>query len=236
MSDTKIETDEVTITQSRPWPEGCTHGIVSRKGFTEHPERYGFIAEHGPDSYWLTDPAWYLRNDRGDHVVPRPGHRLFGLWRTEDAACDAAWRAAEDVEVDVDLATQVAARHSAADLDVALAEQRARQLHQCGACWATWRGERQPALVLRPGDRVEVQGEGDAVVFTGAASAWGPELSAAVTAAAHREILKLRGQLAEMEGEAAHHRTIAGIRRSRIRCLGVVLALLVVALFVARGT
>ena len=204
---TTIETADLRLELDRPWPPDCEHGVLSLEGFTTDAVQFGFVSSCGPDDRRLDD-AWRIVDDRGRFfgAVPGTGRFAFGPWPTLSAACDAAWQAVDAHDVDLDADPQAQVR-LARELD----------LHRCERCMTTWRGQVDPAVVLHPRTRVEIESPEGALVFTGEVAEWGPKLVDAVVAAGQREIRAI-------ELEAEHWRAIAGIRAQRLRLLGIVAA------------
>lgn len=217
---TKIETDTMRVTLPDPWPDGYVGGdliavdqqveVVNMPGVgLSHGQSigWGYLGRRGPADK-LVDREVHLVDAMQNIREPSKFGAAWGPWPSLEEARQAAWRAVADEEA------QQAPRP------------RAAELHRCSTCQTTHRGERSPAVVLRPNDRVEVETDDGRVAFAGKAADWGGEVAAAVVTRARAEI-ETAARTHQREQEAADRALAASLEigQSRgVRVVGVVAA------------
>jgi len=229
----EVQTADVHLVQPRPHPPGFTIGELVHRERGVLSGEWGFVCPDGPAE---------LRHPTLIAVRTQSGGRchgsVFGTWSSEAAAIDAAWQAAAKLEADRVAAQTDELKATCEEAQQVLDEshrrkQRTAELHSCDHCRSLWHRQVDPALVLQPWMRVEVEDAAGAVLYDGTVEGFGPALANAVTQRALTEVEALRSALVVQENLARDWKQVAANKMRLSWWLGgIVLALLIGVLIV----
>lgn len=226
----EVQTADVHLVQPRPHPPGFLIGLLTRVDDlgprrSRHIGRWGFIGPCGPDDQNLGISAvWRLERADGTIIGIVGDATAFGSWATEERTVDAAWQAAAKLEAgrvaaqtDELKATCDEAQHVLDES--ARRKQRTAGLHSCDHCRSLWHRQVDPALVLQPWMRIEVEDAAGAVMYDGTVEGFGPVLMDAVTRRADAEFLARDQRVRELEDVLEDAQSVISMRERRIALL-----------------
>lgn len=226
----EVQTADVHLVQPRPRPPQFTIGRAMRgvgPGKWEVTPQFAYIGPCGPDDRRLT-PAdgWAVWRGKAPPMAAGLDTSAFGPWDSEDAAYDAAWQAAAKLEADR-VATQTDELKATCEeaqhvLDEShRRKQRTTELHSCDHCRSLWHRQVDPALVLQPRMRIEVEDAAGAVLYDGTVEGFGPALVDAVTRRADAEFLARNQRVRELEDALEDAQSVIFMRERRIALLAI---------------
>ncbi len=241
----EVQTADVHLVQPRPRPPQFTIGRAMRGVGPDKWEvtpQFAYVGSCGPEDRRLP-PAdgWAVWRGKAPPLAAGPDTAAFGPWDSEDAAYDAAWQAAAKLEADRVAAQTDELKATCDEAQQVLDEstrrkQRTAELHSCDHCRSLWHRQVDPALVLQPWMRVEVEDTGGAVLYDGAVEGFGPALVDAVTRRADAEFLARNQRMYVLETELEGVQAACDMRARRITLLNIgnaALVLVIAALMIA---
>jgi len=238
----EVQTADVHLVQPRPHPPGFTIGELVHRDLGILSGEWGFVCPDGPAE---------LRHPTLIAVRTQSGGRchgsVFGTWSSEAAAVDAAWLVAAKIEGDRVAAQTDELKATCEEGQRVLDElhrrkQRTAELHSCDRCCSLWHRQVDPALVLQPRMRIEVEDAAGAILYDGLVEGFGPALVDAVTRRADAEFLARDQRVRELEDALEDAQSVISMRERRIALLAIgeaalllTVAVLVVLLVVLRN-